>query len=195
MAGEQLAVSRRDVRTGNDHVGSVVLAGSTDARDASPFGEDAFHGRARVDGHTEVEGGAVQGLDDGVRSRAVARVEELVIERLQLEGEAVVVKHRYSAFVGPELEVALERLGRRSLIFTGFATSICVESSLREAVCRDYVATIVEDCCGDYSERAHERALQAVANGFGLVATSAEVIGHWTNEMTSPAAQFVAQST
>jgi ureidoacrylate peracid hydrolase len=109
--------------------------------------------------------------------------------------DIVVRKHRYSAFVGPELEVALERIGRRSLIFTGFATSICVESSLREAVCRDYVATIVADCCGDYSERAHERALEAVANGFGLVATSTEVIGHWTNEMTSPAAQVVAQST
>lgn len=91
----------------------------------------------------------------------------------------VVVKHRYSAFVASELAPLLRRLGRRSLLFTGFTTGTCVESSLRDAVCNDFLATLVEDCCGAYTARAHERAVEAVQEGFGEVADSAEVCRAW----------------
>jgi ureidoacrylate peracid hydrolase len=94
-------------------------------------------------------------------------------------GDHVVVKHRYSAFTSGELAPLLDRLGRRSLLFAGFTTGTCVESSLRDAVCLDFVATLLEDCCGAYTQRAHERAVEAVQDGFGLVANSDEVIRNW----------------
>jgi ureidoacrylate peracid hydrolase len=94
----------------------------------------------------------------------------------------VVTKHRYSAFIGTELLPLLHRLGRPSLLFTGFTTSVCVESSLRDAVCHDFLATLVEDCCGAYSERPHRRAIESVQLGFGVVATSDRVVSAWRSD-------------
>lgn len=96
------------------------------------------------------------------------------------EDDVVVVKHRYSAFIGTDLAEQLKKAGRRSLLFTGFTTSVCVESSLRDAVCHDFLATLVEDCCGAYSERAHQRAVDAVSLGFGLVSTSERIESVWS---------------
>ena len=73
----------------------------------------------------------------------------------------------------------LDRLGRRSLLFAGFTTGTCVESSLRDAVCHDFLATLLEDCCGAYTQRAHDRAVAAVQEGFGVVTNSDEVIRNW----------------
>lgn len=96
------------------------------------------------------------------------------------DDDVVVDKRRYSAFVGTSLDETLAALGRRSLLFCGVASNTCVETSLRDAVCRDYLATMVEDCCGAYSGEAHERAVVAVSEGFGLVSTSTEIVGLWS---------------
>jgi ureidoacrylate peracid hydrolase len=97
-----------------------------------------------------------------------------------VDGDIVVDKHRYNAFTRTRLEDVLEGLGRRSLLFCGVASNTCVETSLRDAVCRDYLATMVEDCCGAYSDQAHQRAIASVSSGFGLVTTSSEVVEEWS---------------
>lgn len=96
------------------------------------------------------------------------------------DADLVVDKHRYSAFTGTGLYETLVRLGRRSLLFCGVASNTCVETSLRDAVCRDFVATMVEDCCGAYSGEAHRRAVDSVRDGFGVVSTSTVITEHWT---------------
>ena len=47
-------------------------------------------------------------------------------------GETVITKHRYSALVGTSLDLTLRTMGVESLLFTGVATDVCVESSLRD---------------------------------------------------------------
>jgi hypothetical protein len=47
-----------------------------------------------------------------------------------LPGEPVVVKHRYSPFVGSNIQYLLRARRRNSLLVTGVATNICVESVL-----------------------------------------------------------------
>jgi nicotinamidase-related amidase len=37
----------------------------------------------------------------------------------------VITKHRYSAFVGTNLDLTLRTMGVRSLLFTGVATEVC----------------------------------------------------------------------
>jgi ureidoacrylate peracid hydrolase len=88
----------------------------------------------------------------------------------------VLPKSRYSAFTNTGLKALLRSLNRTSLFFCGTATSICVETSLRDATCLDFLATLVEDCCGDYSEIAHNNAVRSVARGFGAVTESKRVI-------------------
>ncbi len=94
-------------------------------------------------------------------------------------GDHVVVKHRYDAFTGTNLEDLLTELGRGSVLYAGVTTSICVESSLRAGVCRDFLGTLVEDCSGAYNQQAHQRAIDGVNLGFGIVATSDEIRHAW----------------
>ncbi|BCW86228.1 cysteine hydrolase [Paenarthrobacter ureafaciens] len=88
----------------------------------------------------------------------------------------VLPKARYSAFVNTGLEELLRSLGRSSVFFCGAATSICVETSLRDATCLDFLVTLVDDCCGDYSETAHNNTVCSVAGGFGAVTASRDVL-------------------
>jgi nicotinamidase-related amidase len=88
----------------------------------------------------------------------------------------VLPKSRYNAFTNTGLEALLRSLNRTSLFFCGTATSICVETSLRDAACRDFLVTLVDDCCGDYSEIPHNNTVGSVAHGFGAVTESKYVI-------------------
>lgn len=109
--------------------------------------------------------------------RAGSRGAEPVIDAAP--GDQVVVKHRYGAFTRTELEDRLGCIGRDSLLFAGFVTNVCVETSRREAVCLDFYCTLVADCCGPYSDEEHDRAIAAVRRSFGLVASSGSVIDEW----------------
>jgi ureidoacrylate peracid hydrolase len=102
--------------------------------------------------------------------------------------DIIVEKHRYSAFASGGLVDQLTAIGRQSLLFTGVSTSICVESTLREAVCRDYYCTVISDCCAEYDDDLHEQALRRVQSSFGLVTTSESVADIWTQQHhTEPA--------
>lgn len=94
-------------------------------------------------------------------------------------GDTVATKHRYSAFTSAEFCDALDRIGRRSLVFTGIATNICVETTLRDAVCADYYTTLLEDCCTAYSEESHLAGVKSVAGSFGVVASRADIVQRW----------------
>jgi ureidoacrylate peracid hydrolase len=91
----------------------------------------------------------------------------------------VVTKHRYSAFVGTDLEQVLRALGRRSVIMTGEATNVCVESTARDAYMRDFFVAFTSDCTASTSQDAHEATLYTMGKHFGEVVTSDEVIAAW----------------
>src|SRR5919206_2770266 len=58
---------------------------------------------------------------------------EIVNEIKPAEGDHVVIKRRDSAFLNTEIGVWLRSLSIDTLIFCGIDTSICVETSLRDA--------------------------------------------------------------
>ena len=47
--------------------------------------------------------------------------------------DIVLYKHRFSGFYETELDSTLKRLGVKNLVFTGCTTSVCVESTIRDA--------------------------------------------------------------
>jgi ureidoacrylate peracid hydrolase len=96
-----------------------------------------------------------------------------------LPSEYVVTKHRYSAFVGTDLEQVLHALGRRSLIMTGEATNVCVESTARDAYMRDFWVAFTSDCTASTSQQAHDATLYTMAKHFGQVLSSQDVIAIW----------------
>jgi ureidoacrylate peracid hydrolase len=94
-------------------------------------------------------------------------------------GEPVVIKHRYSPFVGTNIEYLLRARERKSLVVTGVATNICVEAVLRDGFARDYDVVLVDDCAGAYSERAHQSTVENTRAFLGRVVPSAVLKEHW----------------
>jgi ureidoacrylate peracid hydrolase len=60
-------------------------------------------------------------------------------------GDIVIVKTRYSGFSRTELDAELQARGIRYLFFTGIATNVCVESTLRDAFFLDYWPILITD--------------------------------------------------
>jgi ureidoacrylate peracid hydrolase len=98
-------------------------------------------------------------------------------------GERVVVKHRYNAFVGTDLALILQSRRIDSLLFTGVATNVCVETTARAAFVRNYQVVMVRDCLAGSSPAEHEASLVTLARYFDAsVAASSEIKALWAAE-------------
>jgi len=99
---------------------------------------------------------------------------EILPELRPLEGEPVVTKQRYSGFFETELDSVLRRLGARHLVVTGCTTSVCVESTVRDAMFRDYSCLVLEDCVAEpIGPENHEASLRTIELLLGWVGSSA----------------------
>ncbi len=96
--------------------------------------------------------------------------------------DVTITKHRYSAFVGTELELRLQSTGRDTLFVTGVTTNVCVESTVRDAYMRNFYTILVEDCTAAVTDDAHRATLRTIRGNFGWVATSDEVINAWADQ-------------
>jgi ureidoacrylate peracid hydrolase len=96
-----------------------------------------------------------------------------------LASERVVIKHRYSAFINTDLNTVLKARRIQSVLVTGVATNVCVETTARDAYMFDYYVTLVEDCAAAYDARLHRATLENIRRHFGLVASSDEIIDAW----------------
>ena len=65
---------------------------------------------------------------------------QLVDELTPQEGDIVLPKPRYSGFFNTPLDSILRSRGIRHLVFTGIATNVCVESTLRDGFFLEYFA-------------------------------------------------------
>ena len=99
-----------------------------------------------------------------------------------LPGERVVIKHRYSAFINTDLNTVLKARDVESVLVTGVATNVCVETTARDAYMYDYYVTLVEDCSAASNEAQHKSTVQNISEHFGLVVRSDEIIRLW-NEL------------
>jgi len=93
--------------------------------------------------------------------------------------DAIVTKHRYGAFESSDLDLVLRSMGIRTVIMTGIATNVCVETTARQAFMRDYYVVFTSDCTATYSQEQHDAALFNIDTFFGQVVTSAEVMACW----------------
>jgi nicotinamidase-related amidase len=72
-----------------------------------------------------------------------------------LPGDILITKRRVSAFAGSDLEVVLRALQIQHMVLAGIATSGVVLSTIRQAADKDYVITVLSDCCADRDEEVH----------------------------------------
>lgn len=95
---------------------------------------------------------------------------ELVDELKPVEGDWRIDKPRYSGFFHTQLDGLLRAYGIRNLIFTGIATNVCVESTLRDSFFLEYFSVLLDDACYPAGPRSsHEATLFNVEKFFGWV--------------------------
>jgi ureidoacrylate peracid hydrolase len=96
-------------------------------------------------------------------------------------GETVIEKSSYSAFAGTGIEEQLRCRGVRTLVFAGVQTNVCVETSLRDAVCRGFYAVLASDCVASHTQPLHEATLKNVQFLFGDVLDRAAIAAAWSS--------------
>ena len=103
------------------------------------------------------------------------------------EDDLVMLKPRFSAFIGTHLELTLGAIGATNLILTGVATGGCVEATAKHGYMLDYNIVVVEDCTAGGRDEAHRAALQRLdARRPFVITSSKEIIQAW-QEIATPA--------
>jgi ureidoacrylate peracid hydrolase len=104
--------------------------------------------------------------------------DEEICEALKPEpGDLIVRKQRYSGFVGTNLDLILKTYNVRYCIYTGVATNVCVESTLRDGFFLDYWPILVSDAVNHAGPSfTQEASLWNVEALFGWVTTTAEIL-------------------
>eukprot|EP01098_Paradermamoeba_levis_P009090 TRINITY_DN3769_c0_g1_i2.p1 TRINITY_DN3769_c0_g1~~TRINITY_DN3769_c0_g1_i2.p1 ORF type:complete len:218 (-),score=52.79 TRINITY_DN3769_c0_g1_i2:180-782(-) len=73
----------------------------------------------------------------------------------EIEGEVVVLKNSFDAFLNTSLDSILKSKSKKNLIFCGLVTSCCVLLSTSGAFLRGYRTVVVKDACGDRTVEKH----------------------------------------
>ncbi|MBN9409608.1 MAG: pyrimidine utilization protein B [Burkholderiales bacterium] len=96
-----------------------------------------------------------------------------LIDALQPQaGDIVCPKPRYSGFFNSALDSTLRARGIRNLVFTGIATNVCVESTLRDAFHLEYFSVMLEDATHELGGAAIQAAsVYNVETFFGWVSS------------------------
>jgi len=120
---------------------------------------------------------------NGSKSRILIRDTwgtDIVPELKPQPDDIVMYKTRFSGFYNTALDSVLTHLGKKYLILIGCTTSICVESTFRDAIFRDYSPVVLEDCTAEplgYNlQRSNHEASLLIFQNMGWVSTSDEFI-------------------
>ena len=121
---------------------------------------------------------------DGSTSRILIRDNwgtEIVPQLKPQAGDVVMYKTRFSGFYQTDLDNVLKKFGIKHLIFTGCTTSVCVDSTIRDAMFRDYQPVLLADCTGEpigygLPRSNHEASLLTIEVLLGWVSSSDEFI-------------------
>ena len=85
-------------------------------------------------------------------------------------GDIVMGKPRYSGFYNTALDSTLRARGIRTLVFTGIATNVCVESTLRDGFFLEYFGIVLADATHQAGPPSlQEGALLNIETFFGWV--------------------------
>jgi nicotinamidase-related amidase len=108
--------------------------------------------RFKVDDPAKLTGFLAKGTVDAEISTAVT----------PHEGDVILDKTTANIFVDTPFETMMRNRGIQSIVFTGIATEMGIETSARDAAARGFYPVIVRDGVSSMDREAHERSLQSL---------------------------------
>jgi ureidoacrylate peracid hydrolase len=102
-----------------------------------------------------------------------------LVDALQPQaGDIVLAKPRYSAFFNTALDSMLRARNVRTLVFTGIATNVCVESTLRDGFFLEYFGVVLHDATHQAGpDFVQQASLYNIEKFFGWVSSTADFCG------------------
>ena len=77
---------------------------------------------------------------------------------------------------------AVEKSGRKKIVLAGLWTETCVALPTVQAIYDKYEGYVVEDCCGDVSQLAHDNAMRRVVQAGAKPVTALSVMLEWQRD-------------
>jgi nicotinamidase-related amidase len=77
---------------------------------------------------------------------------------------------------------AIQKTGRKKIVLTGLWTETCVALPTIQAIHDGYEVYIVEDCCGDVSQLAHENSMKRMIQAGAKPVTALSVMLEWQRD-------------
>ncbi len=102
---------------------------------------------------------------------------EIIAELTPMPSELVFNKTTLSGFNSTGIDAAFRSLGVQTLLFTGVATNMCVEHTLRDGADRGFACVLVEDACAADTPAMHKATIVDVERVYGRVMRTADVLG------------------
>ncbi|MFZ4407602.1 MAG: isochorismatase family protein [Paracraurococcus sp.] len=168
---------------------SVVPAVNRLAGALRQAGGGVFWIQNTFDARCETEWSVMQDMvTPAARARRAAAMSEGTVGNALWPGldvrpeDQVVRKYRYSAFIqgSSELPAMLRAGGFDTVLITGTVTSVCCESSARDAMMLNFRTVMVSDGCAAMNDAEHAASLIAFYLQFGDVLTTDECIAGFT---------------
>src|SRR6202163_4622820 len=77
---------------------------------------------------------------------------------------------------------AVKKSGRKKIVLSGLWTETCVALPTIQAIHDGYEIYVVEDCCGDVSQLAHDNAMKRVVQAGAKPVTALSVMLEWQRD-------------
>jgi len=100
---------------------------------------------------------------------------KIVSELIPAAADTVIVKKRYSAFFGTDLDEILAELKPDSIILAGINTHACIRTTAIDAYQRDWTVVLALDCVDSYDREHHEVSLRYMKDKLATVLTNREI--------------------
>ncbi len=105
-----------------------------------------------------------------------AAASEIAASARMQPGDLLVAKRHWGAFAGTGLEAELRSRGVETIVITGIATNMGVESTVRQGTGLGFAFVIVEDACSTFNQEMQDFAFKVIFPRLGHVRSTDQVI-------------------
>jgi len=100
---------------------------------------------------------------------------QMVAELAVSPSDPVIIKKRYSAFFGTNLDQTLARLRPDTIVLAGINTHACIRTTAIDAYQRDWSVILASDCIDSYDREHHEISLRYMKDKLAAVMSNEEI--------------------
>jgi nicotinamidase-related amidase len=99
-----------------------------------------------------------------------------------LPGQTPIERTTMNSWDDKNFVAAIQNCGRKKIVLAGLWTETCVALPTIQAIHDGYEVYVVEDCCGDVSQLAHDNAMKRVVQAGAKPVTALSVMLEWQRD-------------